>query len=143
MTGAFVTSDNRTICGQDRDCAILPSRGRVLMRSSFDLRSRVFVLVLFCAFAAEAGERSLTFEDLMKFRQIRDASISEDGQWVAWALVPDRGDGEVVVRSTTSERRIDIERGSEPVFSADGLWVAASITPSTLVSAARASRSNG
>ena len=48
----------------------------------------------------EAGDRPLTFEDLMKFRQIQNASISENGAWVAYALVPDRGDGEAVVQSS-------------------------------------------
>mgnify|MGYP001826256743 CR=1 FL=1 len=102
------------------------------MSNSLVLRSRsvVLVTVVLGAFAAEAGERPLTFEDLMKFRQIRAATISEDGEWVAYALVPDRGDGEAVARSTTSEREFRVERGSGPVFSADGRWVAASITPS-------------
>jgi dipeptidyl aminopeptidase/acylaminoacyl peptidase len=102
------------------------------MSSSLDFRFRCVVLVvaLACAFTVEAGEYPVTFEDLMKFHQIRDASLSEDGKWVAYSLVPDRGDGEVVVRSAASEREFRIERGTDPVFSADGLWVAASITPS-------------
>jgi dipeptidyl aminopeptidase/acylaminoacyl peptidase len=87
-------------------------------------------MVLACAFTAAAGQRPLTFEDLMKFRQIRGAAISDDGEWVVYALIPDRGDGEVVVRSTTSDREFHIERGSEPVVSTDGFWVAASVTPS-------------
>ena len=65
----------------------------------------------------------------MKFRQIQNASISEDGAWVAFALVPDRGDGEAVVQSTASDTRYRIERGEDPVISGDGLWVAAAITP--------------
>jgi dipeptidyl aminopeptidase/acylaminoacyl peptidase len=86
--------------------------------------------MLICASGSMAGERSLTFGDLMKFRQIRNASISEDGEWVAYALVPDRGDGAVTVQSTSTKRQLDVERGSEPVFSADGLWVVSSVTPS-------------
>jgi len=103
------------------------------MFGDLNSRSRVavcLVSVLVATFVVEAGDRSLSFEDLMKFRQIHGATISEDGQWVAYALVPDRGDGEAVVRSTTSGHEFRIERGSEPVFSADGLWVAASVTPS-------------
>ena len=84
-------------------------------------------LVFTCV--VEGGDRALTFEELMKFRQIRDASISDDGAWIAYALVPDRGDGEAVVRSTATEATFRIERGSEPLISADGRWVAAAITP--------------
>jgi hypothetical protein len=89
----------------------------------------VLLATLSVAAMAEAGDRPLTFEELMKFRQIRDAVISEDGQWVAYALVPDRGDQEVVVRSTSNDSAFRIERGSGPVISADGRWVAAAITP--------------
>ena len=87
------------------------------------------VTMLAAIATVEAGDRPLSFEDLMKFRQIRDASISDDGGWVAYALVPDRGDGEAVVRSTSTGKVFRIERGSKPVISADGLWVAAAIVP--------------
>jgi len=97
----------------------------------FHFRPFVTIVVVIVAWATalHAGDRPLTFEDLMKFRQIQDASISEDGAWIAYALVPDRGDGEVVVQSTTSDTLFRIERGEHPVISADGLWVAAAITP--------------
>jgi hypothetical protein len=72
----------------------------------------------------------LTFEELMQFRQIRGAQISADGGWIAYALVPDRGDGEAVVRSSVSSIEYRIERGSSPRISADGRWVAAAISPS-------------
>ena len=104
------------------------------MFSHLNFRSRIFVAVfaiVASTFVVEAGDRPLTFEDLMKFRQIRDASISEDGAWVAYALVPDRGDGEAVVRSTSAEGVFRIERATKPLISADGRWVAAAISPKT------------
>jgi len=90
----------------------------------------VFVLVAAPVSAAVgAGDRPLTFTDLMMLRQIQDNVISNDGGWVAYALVPDRGDGEAMVRSTTGDTEYLIERGSGPAISADGLWVAAVIEP--------------
>jgi dipeptidyl aminopeptidase/acylaminoacyl peptidase len=76
-----------------------------------------------------AGEDPLTFLDLMKFRQIRDASISQNGEWVAYSLVPDRGDPEAVVRSTTSKTEYRIERGVVPEVSADESWAVAALEP--------------
>jgi len=76
-----------------------------------------------------AGEQVLTFEELMKFRQIHGAVVAADGSWVAYGLVPDRGDGEVVVRSTTTAAEYRVERGAEPVISTDGRWVVSAITP--------------
>ena len=97
---------------------------------NFVRRSFIIVLTIFAgAVVLDAGDRPLTFEDLMKFRQIQNISISEDGAWVAFALIPDRGDGEAVVRSTISNTLFRIERGEDPVISAEGLWAAAAITP--------------
>ena len=94
-------------------------------------RHRWFVvLVLVCsAAAAGAGDRPLTFLDLMQFRQIDGTVISADGSWVAYVLDPDRGDGEVVVRSTVSQTEYRIERGAAPAISRDGRWAVAAITP--------------
>ena len=91
-------------------------------------------VVVFCfgaGFAAwaSAGSQPLTFEELMKFRQIQGTVISNAGDWVAYAAVPDRGDGEVIVRSTTTAEEFRIERGADPVISATGDWVVSAVTP--------------
>ena len=85
--------------------------------------------LLAVASVVAAGEKPLSFEDLMQFRQIEDAAISKDGAWIVFAEIPDRGDGEAVIRSTTTAREYRIERGAAPVISSDGRWVAAEITP--------------
>ena len=92
---------------------------------------RVFLVVVALAVVprVESGEKALTFEELMKFRQIRGAALADGGSWVAYALVPDRGDGEVVVWSTTTAVEHRVERGADPVISADGRWVVSEITP--------------
>ena len=66
-----------------------------------------------CPGIVHAQERqTLTFQDLMKVRQIQSPSISADGHWVALAAVPDRGDGEALVYSADGEVRHVIPRGS-------------------------------
>ncbi len=101
-----------------------------------DFRNRsavavVVFLVMLLGFAdgVLAGDKALSFEELMKFQQIRGAVISADGGWIASSLVPDRGDGVLVIRSTTTGTEHRIERGADPVISNDGRWVAAAITP--------------
>ncbi|MEX1311651.1 MAG: prolyl oligopeptidase family serine peptidase [Candidatus Sulfomarinibacteraceae bacterium] len=89
----------------------------------------VLVLVCSAAAVAGAGDRPLTFRDLMQFRQIEDTVISTDGTWIAAALVPDRGDGEVLARSTTGETEVHVERGAEPEISDDARWLVSKITP--------------
>ena len=86
------------------------------------------VLLVTAAMVA-AGDKVLTFKDLMQFRQIEGAVISQDGAWIAYAAIPDRGDGEVVIRATGGDTEYRVERGSGPVISKDGRWAAAEITP--------------
>jgi len=79
--------------------------------------------------ALMAGDRALTFQELMKFRQIRKPVISRQGDWIAYQLEPDRGDGEVLVRAVDGSAVFRIERGAAPILSADSEWLAASILP--------------
>lgn len=80
------------------------------------------------------AKKPLELVDLMKMRQIESPSISKDGRWVAYALEPDRGDGEAVARSTggaatRGASEVRIERGSDPALSADGGWLGALVQP--------------
>lgn len=94
-------------------------------------RAIIVVLVLALPLGAqEAPRRTLTYDRLMQVRQVEGARISEDGRWIAFAAVPDRGDGEVVVRSTEGETRWIVARGARPEISADGRWVAMRLEPS-------------
>ncbi len=70
-------------------------------------------------------KKALELTDLMKFKQIQSPSISEDGKWVTFAAVPDRGDPEVVVYSANGKEKYLIPQGKSPVISSNGLWVAA------------------
>lgn len=89
------------------------------------------VLLLASALPAFAqGTRALTFTDLMKIRQVEHEAVSADGRWVAFTAEPDRGDPEVVVRSTSGDTRHVVPLGSHPVVSADGAWVAIRSNPS-------------
>ncbi|HZX10622.1 MAG TPA: prolyl oligopeptidase family serine peptidase, partial [Acidobacteriota bacterium] len=92
--------------------------------------SKIFMgtlLVIFLISAHPWGysetKKALTYQDIMKFREIHDAVISNNGLWVAYAAEPDRGDGEAVVKGIEDEKVYTIERGSKPVFTNDSSWV--------------------
>lgn len=74
---------------------------------------------------ASAAKRPLTFEDLMKFRQITSSVISKDGEWVGYVLKPDRGDGSVVVRAVGRRSEHAIPRGGTIALTPDGSWAVA------------------
>jgi dipeptidyl aminopeptidase/acylaminoacyl peptidase len=80
--------------------------------------------------AVRGQEReTLTFQDLMKVRQIRNPTLSADGRWVALAAAPDRGDGEVLVYEVEGSARFSIPLGRDPILSPGGTWVAARRDP--------------
>jgi len=100
------------------------SRPRGLPRVTF------FVLAALASPASAQQKRALTFTDLMKIRQIEQPSISADGRWVAFTAQPDRGDPEVIVRSTDGSVRHVLSLADRPRISGDGAWVAARLEPS-------------
>ncbi|MCP4902725.1 MAG: S9 family peptidase [bacterium] len=103
----------------------------------------VLLTAVLLASVAFAGDKALTFTDLMKFHEIHDASISEEGQWIAYALIPDRGDGEVVIRSTEDDREFRIELGTKPLIASGGAWVVAAIEPTLEEKEKAAEKSKG
>ncbi|MGD8698243.1 MAG: prolyl oligopeptidase family serine peptidase [Gemmatimonadales bacterium] len=89
-----------------------------------------FGLVLLSGPLAAQQKRPLTYTDLMKFRQVESPSVSKDGRWIAFQAAPDRGDGEVIVRSTDGTVRYTVPLGAAPVLAGDSRWVAMRLEPS-------------
>jgi len=86
--------------------------------------------LLFIISSAQAAQKKpLTFQDVMKFKHVRGPVISEDGQWIAYAAQPDRGDGEVKIHDIKRGKVITVERGSSPVISKNTRWVAMAVQP--------------
>ena len=61
--------------------------------------------------AQTAQKRALTQADWDLWRLISGASISSDGKWAAYTLVPQVGDGELVVRATQGSVEYRVPRG--------------------------------
>src|SRR3977135_2050722 len=75
------------------------------------------VLLVSTAFAQQASttKRRLTHNDYDSWRAIQGQSLSRDGKFVAYALVPQDGDGEVVVRNLATGVEWRAPRGAAPV----------------------------
>lgn len=71
------------------------------------------------------GQGVLTFEDVMKFEDIGSIAISDNGNWLAYELWPDRGDGTVEVLNSKNKKSYSIQLGASPKINTDGKWVAA------------------
>ena len=77
----------------------------------------------------QAQNRQLTFEDIMKWTDISDPIISDDGEWLAYNVWPDRGDGEVRIRRIDANTMYSIPRGKNPRITTTGQWVGAYLKP--------------
>ena len=84
---------------------------------------------LMLSLGVEAGQKPLTFDELMKFNTIHDASISDDGSWVVYQLRPDRGDGVAVIRAVDGTTEHRVAQGASPKLSSDSKWAAMVIEP--------------
>jgi hypothetical protein len=76
-----------------------------------------------------AAQRPLDLAAFDRWRTIEQETLTRNGQWVAYVLQPDRGDGELVVRATGGATEYRVPRGRNPEFSPDGGWVVFMIAP--------------
>lgn len=74
-----------------------------------------FITTLLCFVSVSAQKRAMTFEDIMKFKQIKEAQISEMGNWISFTEQPDRGNSTAVVKETENDKVYRIERGKNPI----------------------------
>ena len=92
----------------------------------------LFVLLPIGAASAQPGpKRPLDHSVYDNWKAIEGQSISPDGRWVLYNVVPrDGGDGELIVREVESDREHVIPRGSSARFDPESNWVVFLIEPS-------------
>src|SRR5512146_1497013 len=71
------------------------------MTSTIRRQRLALLLVVLCAcFAlAQTGKRALTHKDFDGWHNLQNQTLSRDGKFLAYAIFPQDGDGEVVVRN--------------------------------------------
>ncbi|MCV2422240.1 alpha/beta hydrolase family protein [Paucibacter sp. DJ2R-2] len=79
---------------------------------------------------ASLAKRAIDHAAYAGWRSIQGTALSRDGQWAAYALVGQESDGELVLRRLTDGQEWRVPRGTAPVFSADGRFVAYAVQPS-------------
>jgi dipeptidyl aminopeptidase/acylaminoacyl peptidase len=73
------------------------------------------VLLLAIAFAtpvfAQSSKKVLTQADWDKWKSINAPALSNDGKWAVYTLIPQVGDGELVIRATSGSTEYRVPRG--------------------------------
>jgi dipeptidyl aminopeptidase/acylaminoacyl peptidase len=75
--------------------------------------SRVFpfIALVLAPVAGHAQKKVLTQADWDKWKAIQGAAISNDGKWALYSLVPQVGDGELIIRATQGAAEYHVPRG--------------------------------
>lgn len=77
----------------------------------------------------QAEKKALGHDDFDSWKSVRNMGISHDGRWAAYAVNPQEGDGMLTFYNVRSGKHIDIPRGYDARFTADGKWGVALIKP--------------
>src|SRR6185295_12027477 len=94
------------------------------------------------AVAPAAAKRPITYDVVDSWRAIQGTRLSQDGQWLAYALTAPGDDGELVVRNLKTNQDLKSPRGTSPTFTPDGKFVIFTIVP-TKADDERANRGQG
>src|SRR5262245_25946496 len=74
-------------------------------------------------------KRPLTYDVYDSWRAIQGTRLSDDGQWLAFALTSQGEDGELVVRNLKTNQEFKTPRGTNPTFTPDAKFVVFTIVP--------------
>jgi dipeptidyl aminopeptidase/acylaminoacyl peptidase len=105
------------------------------MRSALRLRIAAGVLALvWVAGAAPSAQNAphkkpIGHDVYDSWKSIQGTKLSRDGGWIAYALVPQEGDGELVVRNLKTNAEYRAPRGRDPIVTPDGKFVVFAVAP--------------
>lgn len=106
------------------------------MRMRLHGRSAVLLVgvLLTCQWSLTAqspatGRRPITYDVMDSWKSIQGTRLSNDGQWLAYALTAQGDDGEMVVRNLRSNQEFRHPRGTNPTFTPDGRFLVFTIVP--------------
>ena len=85
--------------------------------------------ILACVPVVSAEKKVLDHTSFDNWKGVINHSFSRNGEWGAFSVNPQEGDGVLTFYSVKGDTRIDLPRGYNPSFSADGKWGVALIKP--------------
>lgn len=81
------------------------------------------------AVSAFAGKKPLDHDAFDSWKSVRVHLLSNNGDWAAYSVDPQEGDGTLTFRNTRNGKSVEIARGYKPSFTADSRFAAALIKP--------------
>ncbi len=95
-----------------------------------------WLVLTFCLVVVSVGlgaqspaKRPISYDAYDGWKTIQGTRVSRGGEWLVYALTPQDGDGELVVRNLKTGAETRQPRGREPVITADDRFVVFTIAP--------------
>ncbi len=83
----------------------------------------IFLFVVSIQNVFPDGKKKFGFKEAIQFPALRNPTISSDGRWVAYSLVPNWGDSKSVLINVEDNSKYEFERCTEPKFSFNSRWL--------------------
>lgn len=93
------------------------------------MKKQIFALMAIILAISANGKKVLDHTSFDNWKKVTNHSLSNDGNWAAFSVNPQEGDGILTLRNTKSNAEINIARGTGVKFTADSRWAIARIIP--------------
>lgn len=93
------------------------------------IKTIITLLLAGASLGVSVAKKPLDHDAFDSWQGIQNHSISNDGVWAAYNVDPQEGDGTLFFSNLKSGKKISVERGYSPSFSADSKWAVAKIKP--------------
>lgn len=88
------------------------------------LNKRLIIILLFLAVGISYAKKAITFEDIMKFKNLTSPTLTDNGSWLTYRLDMQRGNNNYILQSLETDKKIEIEKGTYSQYSQDTKWFA-------------------
>jgi dipeptidyl aminopeptidase/acylaminoacyl peptidase len=89
----------------------------------------VLTVTTLFTYAQQPAKKPLDHSVYDNWQSIGTKVISDNGQWVAYTITPQEGDATLVIYNRTSQQRLEIPRGTNPVITTDSKNIIFTIKP--------------
>lgn len=93
------------------------------------IRTSAVFTAIALASASGLAKKQLDHDSFDSWQLVRNNAICNSGEWSAFAVNPQEGDGILTFTNTRNGKKIEIERGYNPQFTADSRWAVALVKP--------------
>lgn len=93
------------------------------------MKKVLIFLAIMVSLPGFAEKKALGHDDFDAWKSVRNQAMSRNGEWMAYSVDPQEGDGVLTFYNTKTKKRVEIARGYKAFISPDAKWGMALIKP--------------